>query len=99
MPQAFKPFIGGSVSLAASSVNATVAIASGADTIRIWNRGPNTAAVRWGLGAQTAVLATDLKLGTDQDIIVRKGNSDTFAAICNAAETAALEITPGEEGM
>lgn len=68
----------------------------GASVMRIVNAGPNTAFIRFGVGAQTAV-ATDMPiLAGTVEVFTKSPLVDTVAAICAAAQTATLYITCGE---
>jgi hypothetical protein len=77
-----------------SSVSLTNPIAANSPDVRIYNAGPNTVFVRWGIGAQTA-LATDMPIPAGAIENFYKAQSDTFAAICAATQTATVYFTPG----
>lgn len=68
----------------------------GHSVMRIVNAGPNTAFIRWGVGAQTA-LATDMPiLAGAIEVFSKAADVDTVAAICAASQTATIYITCGE---
>lgn len=68
----------------------------GHSVMRIVNAGPNTAFVRFGVGAQTA-LATDMPvLAGVTEVFSKSADVDTVAAICAATQTATIYITCGE---
>lgn len=73
-----------------------------ASQIRVYNAGPNPAFIRWGIVAQGAVTAsatTDMIIPVGNTETFNKGTgTDTFAAICSAAQTATLYVTAGEGG-
>jgi hypothetical protein len=90
--------VGPTISVAATAASAsasyTEVIAEGAANIRVYNAGPNTAFVRFGFGAQTAVLTdTPVPAGVIENFFV--GAADTCAAICAATQTATVYFTPG----
>jgi hypothetical protein len=96
MPVTNNPFTPGSTaSLAVTTTSASVAVATGNNQFRVVNLGPNKAYVRWGVGAQTAVV-TDMAIPVGVETFTRPPQADTFAAICDATESALLKITSGE---
>lgn len=90
-----------SVTLDATDVQSTPSPANsgpsgGHSVMRLVNAGPNTAFVRWGIGAQTA-LATDMPLLAGvTEVFSKSGADDTVAAICAATQTATVYVTCGE---
>ena len=85
------------ISSSAASVSATLGAgiaASQVSIVRIYNQGPNTAFVRWGVGAQTAIL-TDLPLPSGDIETFDKGIADTFASICSAGSSAIVFFAVG----
>lgn len=94
----FLPRVAGTVSIAATTASASVSVAAAnvqSPHVSIYNAGPNTAFVRWGVGAQTAVATTDMPIPSGATKTYTKGTADTFAAIC-ATGTATIYFTPGE---
>ena len=68
----------------------------GKAVMRVVNAGPNTAFIRWGVGAQTA-LTTDMPvLAGTVELFTKSEDTDTVAAICASAQTATLYVTCGE---
>ena len=68
----------------------------GHDVMRIVNAGPNTAFIRWGVGAQTA-LTTDMPiLAGTIEIFNKAYATNTVAAICASTQTATIYITCGD---
>ena len=69
-------------------------IANNKSNLRVYNAGPNTAFVRFGSGAQTAVASdTPIPAGLVENFFVE--DSDNVAAICAATQTALVYFTPG----
>ena len=60
----------------------------------VYNLGPNLAFVRWGVGAQTAVV-TDLPIPVGVVEVFSKGVADTLAAVCSSG-SATVYVTSGE---
>lgn len=84
-----------SATLDALDVNSSTNI-GGFSVMRVVNVGPNTAFIRWGVGAQTA-LTTDMPVLAGTVETFTKGNStDTVAAICASGQTATIYVTCGE---
>lgn len=96
-----------SVTLDATDVSSTPSVSSatpafvggasgGHSVMRIVNAGPNTAFIRFGVGAQTA-LTTDMPiLAGAIELFSKAGDVDTVAAICAASQTATVYVTCGE---
>jgi hypothetical protein len=80
-----------------SATPAFVGAASGGHSVmRIVNAGPNTAFIRFGVGAQTAV-TTDMPLMAGMsELFSKAADTNTVAAICASAQTATVYITCGE---
>lgn len=63
--------------------------------IRFYNAGSVPVFVRWGVGAQTAVAATDMPIAPGAIEVFSKGDADTLAGI-TASGTATVYITAGD---
>lgn len=90
--------VGPTASISATAVSGSTTfsevLAEGGQNMRVYNAGPNTAFIRFGNGAQTAVLTdTPVPVGVIENFF--KGNFDTMAAICAATQTATVYFTPG----
>ena len=83
------------VTATASSVSLSSAIAANSPNIRIYNAGPSSAFIRWGIGAQTASIGADVPIAGGMTESFFKGQADTFSAVCAASQTATVYITPG----
>ena len=97
MMRPFSPNPGSTVSIAATTASASVAVATGQDkasAVRVYNAGPSGVRVRWGVGAQTAV-AGDVLVPAGAVEVFSKGGADTIAAKCDSG-TATVEFTTGE---
>lgn len=98
MSSNFTPLTGTAQTIGATSTSSSVtlsAIGTDATEILLVNRGPNTAKFRFGIGAQTAVFATDCPIPSGASFVIGKGNANTVAAITTGAETASLDVQPG----
>jgi hypothetical protein len=85
--------------LAASQTSASATVNKDEGSVRITNTGPNTAFIRMGTGAQTAVL-TDMPILANTSVHLKKSiSTDTIAAICAATQTASLYIAEGNGGI
>jgi hypothetical protein len=90
-----------SVTLDATDVSSTptnpsAGVWGGHTIMRIVNVGPNTAFIRFGVGAQTAV-TTDMPIPSGAiEVFTKAGDADTVAAICAAAQTATVYVTCGQ---
>jgi hypothetical protein len=84
-----------SISVTAASAKITV----GGETARLYNRGSDPVAVRWGVGNQTAEFAKDMKIPGGHVEIVALGAANCLAAICDTSKTATLDVTPGTGGL
>lgn len=88
-----------SATLDATDVSATqtnTQVVGGHSVMRIVNKGPNTAFLRWGVGAQTA-LTTDMPmLAGTVELFSKAFDVNTVAAICASGETATVYVTCGE---
>lgn len=97
--EVFNPSGNNTVNIASTSTSGSVTlkdpIAGNSPNVQIYNAGPNLAFARWGVGAQTAVAATDVPIPAGAVVNFYKGAADTFAAICAAAQTATVYFTPG----
>lgn len=81
--------------LGATEVNGQLTLGVDQAQIEITNLGPNNAAFRIGVGAQTAVLATDNVILPNQTRRYTVDRATGFAAICAATQTAALVVVEG----
>lgn len=69
-------------------------VANNKANMRVYNAGASTVFVRFGNGAQTAVVTdTPIPAGVVENFYV--GATDNVAAICAAAGTATVYFTPG----
>lgn len=93
MSMIFRPDVGQSQILSASTTSAALTFYSESPTFRIVNAGPNAAFIRWGHGAQTALL-TDLYFPVGNTEIFDKAQANSIAAICSTG-TAVLYIAIG----
>jgi hypothetical protein len=89
----FQPMPGKTVSISATGTSASASIPAEAPEVRIHNPGPATVFVRWGVGAQTAVV-TDMPVAVGGVEVFTKNAADTIAAI-TAGTAVTLYITPG----
>lgn len=90
-----------SVTLDATDVSSTPTPANagpsgGHSVMRIVNAGPNTAFIRFGVGAQTAVAGDMPILAGAIELFTKAGDVDTVAAICASTQTATVYVTCGE---
>lgn len=81
--------------LSASATSVALSIDAAFSNIRIYNSGPNKTFIRWGVGSQSAVAATDMCLAPDSVELFDKGVANNMAAICSATESCVLYITQG----
>jgi hypothetical protein len=96
VPSINSPFSpGATASLAVTTTSSSVGVTAANSILRVVNLGPNKAYVRWGVGAQTALVA-DMCIPVGVETFTKAITADTFAAICDAAESALLKITSGE---
>lgn len=101
MTTPFAPVIGGSTQVSASGTSADEALVStGTSAMMITNPSATlSVAVRWGVGAQTAVLATDMTIPPASYVIVAiAGNENMVAAIATGAGPTLVQFTPGNGG-
>ncbi len=89
-----------SVTLDATDVSSTptqpgAGPSGGHSIMRIVNAGPNNARLRWGVGAQTALITDMLMLAGTVEVFTKAGTVDTVAAICPTG-TATISITCGQ---
>jgi hypothetical protein len=91
----FSFFPAGTVSLAATAASGSTALDAYAKVVRLYNKGPNTAFIKFGIGATTAT-TSDMPLPSGAIETFSKDRADTIAAICAATETATIYITVGE---
>jgi hypothetical protein len=94
MADLFQPMPGKSTSIAATATTASADVPAEAASLRVFNLGPSTIFVRWGVGAQTAV-TTDMAIPAGVVEMFHKGAANTVAAICGAGGTATIYLTPG----
>ena len=85
---------GGSAVLAVTTTSASASMNANNPHMYLVNYGTNKCFVRWGVGAQTAVV-TDMVILPNTARLFTKGASDTIAAICAASESANLSVTTG----
>jgi len=90
---AFSPGI--TTSISATSVSASAALNVNSPIVRIYNAGTVRAFVRFGVGAQTAVI-TDMPIAPGTIELFSDGVADTIAVICATGETAIIYITSGD---
>lgn len=90
----FQPMFGKTTSIAATQTTGSATVPAEAPTMRVFNAGPATVFVRWGVGAQTA-LTTDVAIPVGAVEMFYKGNANTVAAICATGSTATVYLTPG----
>lgn len=85
------------ISVTNASASITFAAGQGLEmgAVRLVNAGASTVFVRWGVGAQTAVAATDMPILSGTTEVFAKGLADHLAAI-TASSTATLYVTCGE---
>lgn len=93
MTKSFAPS-GSTVTLAATAASASVALDQYYGAVRVYNKGPNVAFIRFSTGASPAVL-TDLPLAVGATETFSKGTGNNASAICAATETATLYLTNG----
>ena len=86
---------GATVSLACTATSAEITTLESASQVRIYNRGPNTAFLRFGSTPLTAV-ATDIPFPAGTIEIMTKDQLSRVAGICAATETATVYFTPVE---
>jgi hypothetical protein len=91
----FSFFPGTTTSIAATATSASATVNGYAKSVRLYNKGPNTAFVKFGVGATTAT-ASDMPLPAGAIETFSKDRADTIAAICAATETATVYVTSGE---
>ena len=90
-----------SVTLDALDVQGTTSVTTtptgGFSVMRIINKGPGEVFIRWGVGAQTAIVTTDTPMlpGT-VELFTKATTVDTVAAITAGSDTATVRITCGE---
>lgn len=78
--------------LAATDTSTDVALASASDYLQVVNSGPNTAYIRTGTVAQTALL-TDFAILSGERVTIGATAATHLAAICATGETATLNIS------
>lgn len=86
----FRPNIGGTQVIAATTTSASVTLTATDNQnseLRIYNNGAAMAFCRWGIGAQTAVTATDVPIapGATQDFtkgVIIPGQGQTQVVAC-----------------
>lgn len=99
MPLGVVPGSGASVSATASSVGAALDC-TGCDALHIVNTSATLyVAARWGVGAQTAVLATDIAIPPQSQVVVGINPAVTHvAAIGSGAGPTVVRFTPVRRG-
>jgi hypothetical protein len=99
--QAFRPVdpsvVSWAVSRSANSTSSSVALLPNFRHIRVVNNSTTYAYIRWGVGAQTAIVTTDMILAPGGAYIFAKGQADTLAAITSGSDTSVINITHGEQ--
>lgn len=93
----------GAKALTSSSSSATLPGGEG-EQIRVFNLGPNKAAVLVTLGAATAVMPTDNATANGKGVVIPAGgvetftigNADTISGICASTETATIYFSRGK---
>jgi hypothetical protein len=91
--QQFTPCANHQIVMTGSSVNqALTAPGVAASSLYLYNGGTVVIAVRWGIGAQTA-LTTDFPMAPGAYFVIGKGVADNVAAI---GASGTLYISPGE---
>lgn len=95
--QPFTPGTGATYNLvlSATSTSSSVTLPAAAQVIRVVNSGTANIAFRMGIGAQTAVFASDTVMLAGTVEVFSKGQNDTFAAI-TASSTATVYVSVGE---
>ena len=85
-----------SIAVTSASTNITFTAAVAPTQLLITNSGSGLCFVRYGVGAQTASITTDMPIlpGT-QAIVSCAGSTTGFAAISIGAATTTLYVTPG----
>lgn len=94
MTKAFAPS-GSTATIAATAASASVAIDPNSSVVRIYNKGPNVAFLRFTVGASTAAV-TDMPIAVGATENFTKGTASVASAICAATETATVYATSGE---
>jgi len=96
----FQQKIGKTTSISATSTSASVtldSVGAAAENLRVFNAGPNTVFITWGVGSATATTTTNLPIPAGGVENFFKGpGADTVAAICASTQTATVYFTPGE---
>jgi hypothetical protein len=95
MTKPFEPEVGKTVKISATTSNAQGTIQVAYGQIRVYNAGPSIAFFRTGVGAQTAVAASDMPLipGAVESFTVPAGHTGA-AAICESG-SATIYVTSG----
>lgn len=88
-------FPGATQSISATSTSASVTVDEYTKAVRIYNKGPNTAFIKFGIGATTAT-TSDMPIPSGGIEVFSKDRADKIAAICAATETATVYVTTGE---
>lgn len=95
---AFTPIPGQGSQLNSSNVSLAVTLTA-ADTdapcVMLTNAGPNTAFVRWGIGAQTALAASDMPVLAGGSGVFSKGNANMIASVTAGADMAVVNLICG----
>jgi hypothetical protein len=94
MSNIFQPMPSKSTTIAATGTTASATVPAEAPSLRIFNLGPSTIFIRWGVGTQTSV-TTDMAIPAGVVEMFHKGRADTVAAICGAGGTSTVYLTPG----
>lgn len=93
MSDTFQPMPGKSTSIAATTTTASASVPAEAPSLRVFNAGPATIFIRWGVGTQTA-LTTDMAIPAGVVEVFYKRVADTVAAITSAGAST-VYLTPG----
>lgn len=103
--QAFSPDFANTKNLSCTTSSASVTLATvdtntgtlgqGFNAIRIVNNGPNPVRLRWGVGAQTALITDMQMLPGVTEVFSKSPDATVVAGICETG-TAVLTLTCGE---
>ena len=100
IPNAMTPIVGASQAISATGSSSSITLSTGGTQIRVYNAGTAIAYVRWGSGAQTALVTSvgtpgDLPLFPGAVEVFNKQFSDnTFAAVTGGT-ACTLYVTVG----
>lgn len=91
----FQPEVGKTVTLSATTSNTPVTIQVAYGQLRVYNAGSVPVFFRTGIGAQTAVAASDMPIAPGTVECFTVGPDHTGAAGICASGSATLYLTPG----